>query len=69
MKMLEVGTPLWSSGFGCVTWLGEHTCGVAFLCNGEPSHTGVVPYGAAREWANRWESVLSEDGRVQTAVE
>jgi hypothetical protein len=69
MKMLEVGTPLWSNGFGCITWLGEYGAGVAFLCDGEPSHTGVVPLSAARQWANGWESVLSNDGRIQTVVE
>lgn len=66
---LEVGTPLWSNGFGCVTWIGEHQVGVALLQNGEPSIRGSVPFSAALSWAERWLQVRAEDGRVETVVE
>ena len=66
---LLVVTPLWSNGFGCVTWVGEHQVGVALLSNGEPSIRGTVPLGAALSWAERWVQVRAEDGRVETVVE
>ena len=66
---LLVGTPIWSNGFGCVTWVGEHQVGVALLSNGEPSVRGFVPVSAACAWANRWLEVRAEDGRVESVVE
>lgn len=67
--MITVGTPLWGGGFGCVTWVGKHLVGVAFLYEGEPSTRGVVPIAAAEGWAEHFRHVLTQDGRIETVVE
>jgi hypothetical protein len=65
MKGTDIGTPIWSNGFGCVTWVGEHAAGVLFLADGEPKITGFVPVTQAAYWAQRWLDLMSEDGRVE----
>ena len=62
---LEVGTPLWSNGFGCVTWVLGDMVGVALLAGGEPKVTGSVPTETAEFWAARWVAVQKEDGRIE----
>lgn len=61
---MKVGTPLWSNGFGCVTWVSRDLVGVALLANGEPKVLGVVPEETAEFWARRWVEVCKEDGRI-----
>ena len=63
--MLEVGTPIWSNGFGCVTWVNATGVGVALLAGGEPKVTGVVLPEQAEFWAKRWLDVKQEDGQIE----
>lgn len=65
---MEVGTPVWTTGFGCVTWVGQDLVGVALLANGEPKVTGCVPLERAEEWAQKWRDVCQEDGRIAEVV-
>ena len=62
---LEVGTPLWSNGFGCVTWVLGDRVGVALLAGGEPKVVGSVPAETAESWSARWVAVQKEDGRIE----
>lgn len=59
-----VGTPIWSHGFGCITWVSGTACGVALLAGGEPQVTGFVPLEQAEFWVKRWVDVCAEDGRI-----
>ena len=61
-----VGTPLWSHGFGCVTWILDGRVGVVFLAGGEPKVDGVVPAETAAFWAKNWLGVQQEDGRIES---
>ena len=63
--MVEVGTPIWSNGFGCVTWVNGGLAGVSLLAGGEPRVTGVVPTEQAEFWAKKWLDVKQEDGRIE----
>jgi len=62
---VTVGTPIWSNGFGCVTWVNGDTAGVALLAGGEPKVTGYVPILVVEGWAKRWLDVMKEDGRIE----
>ena len=63
---IGVGTPLWSNGFGCVTWVLDNQVGVALLAGGEPKVVGSVPIETATFWAERWVDVVAEDGRIES---
>ena len=56
MKVLEVGTPLWAGGFGCVTWIGAHEVGAVFLDNGEPKIVTRLPHSGACRLADEFET-------------
>ena len=66
--MVEVGTPIWSNGFGCVTWISSIGVGVALLAGGEPKVFGFIPVEQAEFWAKRWIDVMQEDGRIEACV-
>jgi hypothetical protein len=51
---LEVGMPLWSDGFGSVSWVGERLAGVVFLHDGLPRVVGYAPLVSVTIWAQRW---------------
>ena len=65
---IEVGTPIWSNGFGCVTWVGTSSAGIAFLVNGEPKAMGFVPIEMVKFWVQRWIEICSEDGRIEDVL-
>jgi hypothetical protein len=62
--MIEVGTPIWSNGFGCVTQVSGIYAGVALLAGGEPKVTGFVPLETAEFWAKNFVTVCKDDGRI-----
>jgi hypothetical protein len=57
---LEVGTPLWSNGFGVVSWIGEAHVGVVFLYDGSPKIVGHAARAAAESWAKHWADLRAE---------
>ena len=66
--MIEPGTPIWSNGFGCVTWVRGPFAGVALLAGGEPKVEGIVTVEQAEYWARLWKLTCQEDGRIETVV-
>jgi hypothetical protein len=64
IEVVGVGTPIWSNGFGCITWMGERAAGVMLLAGGEPKVSGFVPIEQAAFWAKRWLDTCREDGRI-----
>lgn len=65
VTVVGVGTPLWSNGFGCVTWLGEDAAGFALMEGGVPKIIGHAPIEQIAFWAARWLDVMAEDGRIE----